>query len=152
MVTFNFSFNPPKKKREPPKKEVILVKQATGIVVNDENGFTKCNYQGNLYTFTLKSFDTYKKKNVYMRKRDKFGHRIKIIRDKDKRCKMHRKFYSALSTGLIVKGKIIKTVDDLVLFDVISSYNPADVVEMAEAIKEFNKYNNNDKLEVNFDW
>ena len=76
----------------------------------------------------------------------------KIIRDKDKRCKMHRKFYSALSTGLIVKGKIIKTVDDLVLFDVVSSYNPADVVEMAEAIREFNKYNNNDKLEVNFDW
>lgn len=62
MVTFNFSFNPPKKKREPSKKEVVLVKQATGIVVNDENGFTKCNYQGNLYTFTFKSFDTYKKK------------------------------------------------------------------------------------------
>ena len=82
----------------------------------------------------------------------RFGHRIKIIRDKDKRCKMHRKFYSALSTGLIVKGKIIKTVDDLVLFDVVSSYNPADVVEMAEAIREFNKYNNNDKFEVNFDW
>ena len=91
-----------------------------------------------------------KRKTVYFRGKDKHGHRIKIIRDKESRIGMNKKFYSAIADGLIVRGNLIKDNFGIVRFHVIVRYNPSDVREISDAYKEYEEYINKEK-EINID-
>ena len=156
MIKFNFSLSALQpKKRSPVKKDDVIARDVTGKVITVD-GVLKCYinnpYLGlnGSYFFAPDSHKTFKRKTVYFRGKDKYGHRIKIIRDKESRISMNKKFYSAIADGLIVRGNLIKDTLGIIRFHVIVRYNPSDVREISDAYKEYEEYINKEK-EVNTD-
>mgnify|MGYP007110149344 FL=1 len=69
-----------------------------------------------------------------------YGHRIKIIRDRDSRKATDIKHYCAITPGLLARGKLVKTAFSPIMFHVVTCYNVADVEGMSLAFNEWRDY------------
>lgn len=142
MPTFKLSISKPNKtvrSKITNKYEVIECK-CDGIIVIDDNGVYKVNYKEKLYVITTESYNSRNKRTIYARWLDKYGHRIKIIRDVDNRRETNIKFYCAIAPGLIVRGKIVKSKFGPEMFHVVTCYNCMDMDGMSRAIKQWRVY------------
>lgn len=142
MPFFNFNLAKEKikgTKRKPGKKYDIIERNCEGVIIK-ENGIYLVLYNNIKYKITSQSYDGTNKRTIYAKVRDKFSHRIKIIRDKDSRKWVDTRFYCAICDGLICKGKIIKNIFGEILFHVRVCYNPADVEGTSLALKEWHRY------------
>lgn len=141
MPTFNFSLitKGNKRKIQEISKYTVVERNCEGTIINKDNTY-KVLYNNNIYSITDESFRTKGRKIVYAKFKDKFGHRIKIIRDKDNRPKVDRRFYSAICDGLICKGKLVKVPFQGILFHIRVCYNPSDVEGTNLALKEWHNY------------
>lgn len=141
MPTFNFSLLTKGKKRKTQEvgKYIVIERNCEGVIINKDNTY-KVLYNNKVYSITDESFRTKGRKTIYAKFKDKFGHRIKIIRDKDSRPAVDRRFYSAICDGLVCKGKLVKIPLQGLLFHIKVCYNPADIEGTSIALREWRKY------------
>ena len=102
----------------------------------------RVEYKGKLYKITKESYETKGKKVLYARKLDKFGHRIKIIRDQDNRASVNSKHYVPFAAGLIAKGRLVKLPLSTELFHIVSCYSVGDSESVIKAFKEWKEFEN----------
>ena len=60
--------------------------------------------------------------------------------DKDSRKATNIKFYCAIAPGLLVRGKIVKTAFNPIMFHVVMCYNIADVEGMVLSLRDWREY------------
>lgn len=123
MVTFNFSAITKKSKTSRKKESIndiiIVEEKVRGTVeLNSDNEYV-VNYNNKFYDITKDSYDTKGKRCVYTRTKDKYNHRIKIIRDKEAMIKLNSKFYCPFGDKSIVIGNIVKTNFGQKMFKII---------------------------------
>lgn len=143
MPYFDFSIKPKGTKRikKDAGKYKVIEKDCEGVIIA-KDGTYKVLYKNTVYSITDESFDTKGKKTIYAKWRDKYGHRIKFIRDKDNRPRAPRRLYAAICDGLVCKGKIIQPPLGGILFHIRICYNPADIEGTCLALKEWHRYKN----------
>lgn len=146
---FNVSLKPKRSTRSPSKPSisyVVIESKVEGIVKLLEDMTFRVEYKGKLYKITSESYNTKGKKVLYARRLDKFGHRIKIIRDTDNRAEVDNKHYVPFAAGLIAKGRIVKLPFTSELFHIVSCYSLGDSESVIKAFREWkefeNKFNN----------
>lgn len=142
MPFFDFSFSKVKAKgtkRKPAKRYIIIERNCEGVIIKEQDIYFVL-YNNTKYKITSQSYDGTNKRTIYARKRDKYNHRVKIIRDKDSRKWVDTRFYCAICDGLICKGKIVKNIFDEILFHIRVCYNPADVEGTSLALREWHRY------------
>ena len=120
-------------------KYTVIENNCEGFIVQI-NGIYKVKYKDKIYSITTESYDSNHRKTIYARWKDKFGHRIKIIRDVDNRKPTNIKHYCAICDGLICKGKLVNIPLQGTLFHIRVCYNPADVEGTSLALKEWLSY------------
>lgn len=141
MPSFNFSINKGKVNREKTSaKYIIIENKCEGLICELENNIYKVKYKEELYSITVESFKTKHKKIIYARWKDKYGHRIKIIRDIDNRIETNTKLYCAIAPGLIAKGKLVKTPFGSIKFHIRNCYNIGDITEISFSIQDWKLY------------
>lgn len=142
MPTFKVSFgsSAKSKRQRVSSKYVVIETKCDGEIIIDKQGVYRVKYKGEIYPITTESYETKHKRVIYARWVDKYGHRIKIIRDKDSRKATNIKFYCAIAPGLLVRGKIVKTAFSLIMFHVVMCYNIADVEGMALSLRDWREY------------
>lgn len=134
MPTFNFSSFKPKKKIQ--QTTIVLYDNIKAIVIVEEK-VLKAKVGDNKYLFTNKSLSTDGCRVIYAKRLDKYGHRIKIIRDINNKEDIGSKFYCRLAPGLIVKGKVIRNEVNLELFQVTKVLNENDILSNSIDDKEW---------------
>lgn len=143
MPTFNFVFSAAKKtkdtKRNTSKDLTTVEANCEGIVKCRENGTYFVRYNNKDYNITPESYNCEGKKQVYLKRLDENGHRIKIIRDSDNRTKMCNA-YIPFAPGLVAKGRLIKTNYGSVLFHIRSVYNLGAHEDVKSAFDEWKEY------------
>lgn len=146
MPTFKFSAVLKKSKvsREcSSNKFIVIENKVEGVIQINNKGDYVVEYKGKTYNITPESFKTKGRKVVYSKLRDKYNHRIKIIRDKDSRIAVNSKFYCPFAQGLIAKGKLVKTAFGPIMFHVVTCYNVIDSESIKYTFKEWKQYENN---------
>lgn len=107
MPTFNFVFSVAKKTKDAKRTNstglTTVESDCEGIVKCDDKGNYFVVYNGKDYCITAASYDCQGKRQVYLKHVDKYGHRIKIIRDSDNRNSMSDA-YIPFAPGLVAKG------------------------------------------------
>lgn len=106
MPIINFSFKS-KQKREEKPKNIIIKNDVIGLVIKADNGM-KVNYENINYLIDPRTLTTKDKKIVYALRKDKYGHRIKIIRSEGARFDIGTQHYANVCPGLYVLGNIIE--------------------------------------------
>lgn len=153
MPSFKVSFGLKAKtiRQKVASKYVIIETGCNAEITIDDKGVYRVKYKDKIYPLTTESYETKNKRVIYARWLDEYGHRIKIIRDRDSRCKTNIKFYCAIAPGLYCRGKLVKTVFGPVLFHVVTCYNISDVDGVTLSIKEWRDYEdkvNNKEIDV----
>lgn len=124
MTKFIFNFDVSKKKNQTNKiRNVVVVKEKVEGIVVEIDGVVKVDCDGKLYPLTEASHNCRGKKEVWFNERDKYGHRIKIIRAPGERVSMDWR-WKPYSVGLIVYGNIVKIAFDAPKFDIKRCINP----------------------------
>lgn len=146
MVSFKFNFNvsskPKKQTRSPSISYVVIESKIEGLIKLLEDMTFRVEYKGKLYKITKESYETKGKKVLYARKLDKYGHRIKIIRDQDNRAPVDTKYYVPFAAGLIAKGRIVKPPLSTELFHIVSCYSLVDSESVIKAFQEWKEFEN----------
>lgn len=146
MVSFKFNFNvsnkSKKQTRSPSISYVVIESKIEGLIKLLEDMTFRVEYKGKLYKITKESYETKGKKVLYARKLDKFGHRIKIIRDQDNRASVNSKHYVPFAAGLIAKGRLVKLPLSTELFHIVSCYSVGDSESVIKAFKEWKEFEN----------
>lgn len=150
-VKFNFNISiKPKQTRSPSTISYTIVEsKVEGVVKILEDMTFRVEYKGKLYKITQESYNTKGKKILYVRKLDRYGHRIKIIRDMDNRAYVDTKHYVPFAAGLIAKGRIVKLPFSSELFHIVSCYNAGDSESVIKAFDEWKEYENKQNENVN---
>ena len=153
MVSFKFNFNlsakPKKQTRSPSISYAVIESKIEGLVKLLEDMTFRVEYKGKLYKITAESYETKGKKVLYARRLDKYGHRIKIIRDQDSRSHVDSRWYVPFAAGLIAKGRLVKLPLSGELFHIVSCYSLGDSESVVKAFhewKEFEEKINNEKV------
>lgn len=112
-------------KRKATKNYDTLEKDVRGIVIRDENDIIKVKVDDKSYFITEDSYDCKGKKEVWMQNyRDKYGHRIRIIRREcEDRIAMDKRF-APFAVGLPCWGDIIKKPLENPRFKIKKCINP----------------------------
>ena len=154
MFSFKFNLNvsikPKKQTRSPSISYVVIESKAEGLIKLLEDLTFRVEYKGKLYKITAESYETKGKKVLYARRLDKYGHRIKIIRDSDNRAHVDSRHYVPFAAGLIAKGRIVKLPLSGELFHIVSCYNAGDSESVIKAFhewKEFEQKINNENVD-----
>lgn len=128
MVTFNFSLKS-KPKKEVKPKNTIIYKDVLGLVVKEEQ-FIKVCYRNKNYVIEPSTFSTKGRKVIYAKRRDEYGHRIKIIRNFDDRRDVGTVHYARVTDGLYVIGNVITNSYGMELFYIkrVVDYNEEIIV------------------------
>mgnify|MGYP003483614166 CR=1 FL=1 len=122
MVKLVFSFSTVERKSKERVAATIIESNVEGLIkLIDGEYFVE--YKGKLYKVSESSYNSKNKKVVYAKNRDKFNHRIKIIRDNDSKFAVNRKHYIPFADGLMAKGKIIKSPFAKEQFHITSCHN-----------------------------
>lgn len=153
MPVFDFSLIKKAKNKREVGNYTVIERNCEGVIIK-RNGIYKVLYNNKEYSITTESYKTKHRRTIYARFRDKFGHRIKIIRDKDSRIALDTRFYCGICDGLICKGKIVKAPFQQILFHIRVCYNPADVDGTSRALKEWRDYKQaieNKEIDERFD-
>lgn len=142
MPSFKMSFGLKAKttRQKVNSKYVVIETKCEGLLFIDEQGVYRVKYKDKVYSLTTESYDTRNKRVIYARWLDSYGHRIKIIRDKDSRIATNIKLYCAIAPGLSARGKLVKTVFGPIMFHVVTCYNLSDTDEMVLSIKQWREY------------
>lgn len=148
MVSFKFNFNislkPKRQTRSPSISYTVIESKVEGVIRLLEDGTFRVEYNKKLYKITQESYNTKGKKTLYARRLDKYGHRIKIIRDIDSRDAVDTRYYVPFSAGLIAKGRIVKLPFSSELFHIVSCYSLSDTESAVKAFQEWKEFE--DKL------
>lgn len=143
MPTFNFVFSVAKKTKDAKRTNSTDLKtvesDCEGIVKCDNEGNYFVNYNGKDYSITSASYDCQNKKQVYLKHVDKYGHRIKIIRDADSRNNMCDA-YVPFAPGLVAKGRLVQTSFGNVKFHIRSVANRGEHDDVKNAFREWKEY------------
>lgn len=146
MVSFKFNFNvsskPKKQTRSPSLSYVVIESKIEGLIKLLEDMTFRVEYKGKLYKITSESYETKGKKVLYARKLDKYGHRIKIIRDQDSRSRVDSRYYVPFAAGLIAKGRLVKPPLSGELFHIVSCYSLEDSESVIKAFQEWKEFEN----------
>lgn len=149
MKAFKFNFNislKPKRANKSPAKPsisyVVIESKVEGLIKLLEDMTFRVEYKGKLYKITSESYETKGKKILYARRLDKYGHRIKIIRDTDNRAHVDIKHYVPFAAGLIAKGRIVKLPFSSELFHIVSCYSLGDSESVVKAFREWKEFEN----------
>ena len=149
MKAFKFNFNislKPKRANKSPTKPsisyVVIESKVEGLIKLLEDMTFRVEYKGKLYKITSESYETKGKKILYARRLDKYGHRIKIIRDTDNRAHVDIKHYVPFAAGLIAKGRIVKLPFSSELFHIVSCYSLGDSESVVKAFREWKEFEN----------
>lgn len=153
MPTFNtsFSINARTTRQKITDKYVIVESKCKGLIYVDDKGVYRIKYKGVVYSLTNESYETKGKRVIYARWLDCYGHRIKIIRDRDSRIATNIKLYCGVAPGLLARGKLVKSVFGPVLFHVIACYNESDTEGMIMAFRTWKEYEdkvNNKQIDI----
>ncbi len=102
-----------------------LEKDVRGIVIKDENNTIRVKVEDKSYPITDDSYDCKGKKEVWLQNyRDKYGHRIRIIRREcEDRVAMDSR-YAPFAVGLPCWGDIIKKPLESPKFKIKKCINP----------------------------
>lgn len=149
---FNVSLKPKRTTRSPSKPAIsytIIEPKVEGIIKLLEDLTFRVEYNNKLYKITNESFNTRGKKILYARRLDKYGHRIKVIRDQDNRYEVDTRHYVPFAAGLIAKGRIVKLPFSSELFHIVSCYSLGDSESVIKAFREWKEFENklNDELD-----
>jgi hypothetical protein len=145
---FNISVKPKRQTRSPSALSYSVIEtKVEGIVKILEDLTFRVEYKGKLYKITQESYNTKGRKILYARKLDKYGHRIKIIRDADNRDYVDSRHYVPFAAGLIAKGRIVKLPFSSELFHIVSCYNAGDAESVVKAFKEWKEYEQNNVVD-----
>lgn len=127
------------KNRKPRLVPIIIKDNAEGIIRVRQDGayFVFCDDK--IYNINPDCYKCKGKKEVYLKKLDEHGHRIKIIRDIDHRIEMDNRFYLPFAPGLVCKGKVIQIRNEIV-FHISKVYNLSCVQDVRDATKEWLEY------------
>ena len=149
MKAFKFNFNislKPKRANKSPAKPsisyVVIESKVEGLIKLLEDMTFRVEYKGKLYKITSESYETKDKKILYARRLDKYGHRIKIIRDTDNRAHVDIKHYVPFAAGLMAKGRIVKLPFSSELFHIVSCYSLGDSESVVKAFREWKEFEN----------
>lgn len=127
MPRFDFSILSGKKKVKDPyrktPKYITLENECEGVIMC-VNGIFKVLYDNKIYPVTTESLRTKGRRVVYARRRDTYGHRIKIIRPIGSRPAVPIHCYASIAEGLICRGKLLKNKYSVILFHISSCINP----------------------------
>lgn len=136
MVSFSFSLKKNKPKRETKPKNVIIYSNVLGLVIKD-NECLRVLYKDILYVIDPTTISTKGRRVIYARIRDKYNHRIKIIRNADGRFDVGTKHYVRVTDGLYVIGNVITNSYGMTLFYIkrVVDYNE-DIYEIRNDSKE----------------
>lgn len=74
------------------------------------------SHNDKVYEIHNDSYNSKNRKAIYSINLDKYGHRIKILRDIGSRHNVDKRFYLPFAKGLIVIGNLIKCNDDIIRF------------------------------------
>lgn len=142
MPTFKVSFglSAKSKRQKVSSKYIVVETKCDGILCIDKEGVYRVKYKDKMYPLTTESYETRNKRVIYARWLDTYGHRIKIIRDRDSRKATDIKHYCAIAPGLLARGKLVKTAFSPIMFHVVTCYNVADVESMSLAFNEWRDY------------
>lgn len=149
MIKFNFNIAvKPKRQSHSPSKPAIsytvIESKVEGLIKLLEDGTFRVEYNKKLYKITKESFNTKGKKALYARRLDKYGHRIKLIRDQDSRYEVNIKHYVPFAAGLMAKGRIVKLPFSGELFHIVSCYSLGDSESTIKAFRDWKEFE--DKL------
>lgn len=136
----SFGFKAKTTRQKVASKYIVIETKCEGLIFIDEQGIYKVKYKDKIYTLTTESYETRNKRIIYSRWLDDYGHRIKIIRDKDSRVGTNVKFYCAIAPGLLARGKLVKTAFSPIMFHVVTCYNLSDTEDMVLSIKQWREY------------
>lgn len=141
MSKFAPVFNPWKtvKNRKARLVPVIIKENAEGIIKIRYDGVYVIEFENREYPINPDCYNTKGKKEIYLKKLDQYGHRIKILRDIGARPRMNEDFYLPFAPGLVAKGKIIQLRNEIV-FHINRVYNLSCVDEVRDATKEWQEY------------
>lgn len=142
---FNVSLKPKRATRSPSKTSIsytVIEAKVEGVVKLLEDMTFRVEYKGKLYKITSESYNTKGKKILYARRLDKYGHRIKIIRDSDNRAYVDTKHYVPFAAGLIAKGRIVKLSFSSELFHIVSCYSHGDSESVIKAFQDWKEFEN----------
>lgn len=144
MVSFKFNFNvsakPKKQTRSPSISYAVIESKIEGLIKLLEDMTFRVEYKGKLYKITNESYETKGKKILYARRLDKYGHRIKIIRDSDSRTHLNPQYYVPFAAGLIAKGRLVRLPLSGELFHIVSCYSLSDSESVIKAFKEWKEF------------
>lgn len=145
MVTlkFNFKINSHVKSRSSSISYTVIESKCEGVITIQDDGEYKVKYNNKLYKITEASYETKGKRIIYAKQLDKYGHRIKIIRDSDSRSRLDKRFYFPFAVGLIAKGRIVKYPFTGEQFHIVSCYSAGDTEGAIEAFREWKEYEDN---------
>lgn len=122
MVKLVFSFTAVERKSKERAAATVIESNVEGLIkLIDGEYFVE--YKGKLYKVSESSYNSKNKKVVYAKNRDKFNHRIKIIRDNDSKFAVNKQHYIPFADGLTAKGKIIKSPFSKEQFHITSCHN-----------------------------
>lgn len=127
------------KNRKPRLVPIIIKDNAEGIIRVRQDGAYFVFYDDKIYNINPDCYKCKGKKEVYLKKLDEHGHRIKIIRDIDHRIEMDNRFYLPFAPGLVCKGKVIQIRNEIV-FHISKVYNLSCVQDVRDATKEWLEY------------
>lgn len=149
MIKFNFNIavKPKRQSRSPSKPAIsytVIESKVEGLIKLLEDGTFRVEYNKKLYKITKESFNTKGKKALYARRLDKYGHRIKLIRDQDSRYEVNIKHYVPFAAGLMAKGRIVKLPFSGELFHIVSCYSLGDSESAIKALLDWKEFE--DKL------
>ena len=140
---FNISLKPKRQTRSPSNISYSVIEtKVEGLIRVLADMTFRVEYKGKLYKITQESYNTKGKKALYARRLDKYGHRIKLIRDQDSRYEVNIKHYVPFAAGLIAKGRIVKLPFSSELFHIVSCYNAGDSESVIKAFDEWKEYEN----------
>lgn len=136
----SFGFKAKTTRQKVSSKYIVIETKCEGLLCIDDEGVYRVKYKDKMYPLTTESYETRNKRVVYARWLDNYGHRIKIIRDKDNRRATNIKLYCAIAPGLLARGKLVKTAFSPIMFHVVTAYNLSDVEGMVDSMKSWRDY------------
>lgn len=148
----SFGFKAKTTRQKVSSKYIVIDTKCEGLLCIDNEGVYRVKYRDKMYPLTTESYETRNKRVIYARWLDNYGHRIKIIRDKDNRRATNIKLYCAIAPGLLARGKLVKTAFSPIMFHVTTCYNMSDVEGMVLSIREWREYEdkvNNGEIDIN---
>lgn len=146
MPTFNFALKiAGRAKRKTSTSSISIIhKDIEAVIKADAEGKYYIVHEDVKYSIHPDCYNNKGNKEIYLKRLDKYGHRIKIIRDKDSRVNMNNEFYCPFAPGLVVKGNIIKD-HGLVYYYIKQIYNLGGIDLTKDAVNEWREYLDNEK-------